>query len=172
MALSKITNDGVASSGLPTGTVLAVSTIDSDLNLSHTAAVNTPTDTGIGAISMTRTQNSSKFLISLTGGRMRSRASAGYNVYFYAKEGTGSYASVATGTDEEQSVSFNFTNMTDNIQVPHSNQFLYTPTSSTDDCDFKVYFTRFGNTSTSTEFNIHDNNAGARMHFTVMEIAG
>jgi hypothetical protein len=163
----------VGSNGLPSGSVLQVKSIDSDLNLSHTAAVQTPTDTGIGAISMTRTQNSSKFLISLTGGRARVRASAGYNVYFYAKEGTGSYASVATGTDEEQSLSFLFTNMsTDNIQVPHSSQFLYTPTSSTADCDFKVYFTRFGNTSTSTEFNIHDSNAGARLHFTVTEIAG
>ena len=162
----------IGASGMPSGSVLQVKSINSDLNLSHTAQVQTPTDTGIGAISMTRTQNSSKFLISLTGGRTRVRASAGYNVYFYVKEGTGSYTSVATGTDEEQSISFHFTNMTDNIQVPHSSQFLYTPTSSTDDCDFKAYFTRFGNTSTSTEFNIFDSNAGARLHFTVMEIAG
>jgi len=160
------------SSSLPSGSVLQVKSIDSDLNLSHTAEIQTPTDTGIGAISMTRTQNSSKFLISLTGGRMRARASAGYNVYFYAKEGTGSYTSVASGTNKQQSLAFLYTNMTDNIQMPHSSQFLYTPTSSTADCDFKVYFTRFGTTSTSTEFNIFDSNAGARLHFTVTEIAG
>ena len=162
------------SSSLPSGSVLQVKSIDSDLHLTHTAEVQTPTDTGIGAISMTRTQNSSKFLISLTGGRMRTRAAAGYNVYFYAKEGTGSYASVVTTgtTDEENSLGFFYTNMTDTMQSPTAIQYLYTPTSSTADCDFKVYFTRFGTASNSTAFNLFDTNAGARMHFTVMEIAG
>lgn len=173
MALSKITNSGVAASGLPAGTILKVTSTINDFNLSHTAEVTTQTDTGIAAIDMTRTQASSKFLISLNGGRYVIGYTSGYATYFYAKEGSGSYANVNDGTGIEQAVEFIYTNdPTHNNQGSHSAQFLYTPTSSTDDCSFKVYYTRFGNNSTQTNFNKHDNIAGASLCFTVMEIAG
>ena len=157
---------------MPTGSVLKTKSTINDLNLSHTAQVSTQTDTGIAAIVMTRTQTSSKFLISLHGGRFLVGSGAGYSTYFYAKEGSGSYANVNDGTGTEQAVEFVFTIDTQNVQGSHSAQFFYTPTSSTDDCSFKVYFTRYGTTSTQSDFNRHDNIAGASLCFTVMEIAG
>jgi len=158
---------------MPTGSVLKVKSTINDLSLNNTAEVSTQTDTGIAAIDMTRTQTSSKFLISLNGGRYIVGYTSGYATYFYAKEGSGSYANVNDGTGYEQAVEFNYSNdPSNNNQGSHSAQFLYTPTSSTDDCSFKVYYTRFGNNSTQTAFNRHDNVAGSSLCFTIMEIAG
>ena len=171
--VSKITNGGVASTGLPDGSVLQVTSTINDLQLSHTAEVSTQTEvTGITAIDMTRTQTSSKFLISLQGGRCIALNGAGYASYFYAKEGSGSYANVNDGSGYEQAVEFIFHNTgSTNIQIPHSAQFLYTPTSSTADCSFKVYFTRFGSLASTTYYNRFDSTAGSSLCFTITEIA-
>lgn len=163
--------DGSALTGVSAGKVLQVKSTYNDTDLSHTAAQNTQTDTGVTPIDMTRTQNDSKFLISISGGRSLAVSSSGYHTYFYAKEGSGSYANVNDGTGYQQAVEFLFTPDGNNIQIPHSAQFLYTPTSSTDDCSFKIYFTRFGSISTATYWNRYDSN-GVGFCFTVMEIAG
>lgn len=175
MALIRLNNQSLTSvTTLPAGVggkVLQVKSTFNDTNFSHTAQVTTQTDTGVTPIDMTRTQNDSKFLISISGGRSLVVNGGGYHTYFYAKEGSGSYANVNDGTGYEQAVEFLYTPDATNQQLPHSAQFLYTPTSSTDDCSFKIYFTRFGSVTTETAWNRYDSN-GNGFCFTVMEIAG
>tara|TARA_S200002703_G_C3714624_1_gene219526 strand:- start:293 stop:772 length:480 start_codon:yes stop_codon:yes gene_type:complete len=66
MALSKITNDGVATSGLPAGSVLQV--VNSAVAPSNITTTSTSFVTTGVSISITPTSTSSKIIIMLTGG--------------------------------------------------------------------------------------------------------
>lgn len=179
MALTKLNNNSLHAitdgSALKNATGMVLQVKSTDNSLTHSPANNGPAnvaDTGVTAIDMTRTVSGSKFLIELNGGRwIITGNSSGYYTFFYVKEGTGSYAAATGGNAGTNANAFHYnTSGGQETQGTHSASYLYTPTSSTADCSFKVYAARY-NATNPGYWNITDS-AGARLNFTVTEIAG
>ena len=163
-----LSSSAIASGDLPAGTVVKVGSQSSQLSSQPSTTL---ADVGIPEISMTRTISGSKFLCLLSGGRsIVNGTSSGYFTFFFAKEGSGSYASVS-GTGGANSLEFQYNaNGGQETQQGHTAAYLYTPTSSTANVSFKVYAQRYNSTNPGAWNQC--NAAGARVFFTVMEIAG
>lgn len=152
-------------SSLPSGSVLQRKTVsfNTQVTLTSTSFV----DTGIPALSITRTKNDSIIHAKLTGGRWqldRGTAPAGFLTSFYVSENSGSYATLGTGGDAPEFVYFG---TTDNLQGTHSAHDFYTPASSVTTIDVKVYAAMHSNSVIWSNGDVN----GATLVFEVTEIA-
>lgn len=153
------------SSSLPSGSVLQrkIGTFNSLVELTSTSFV----DTGVSALSITRTKNDSIIHTKLMGGRWRldsGTAPAGFLTSFYVSENSGSYTTLGTGADAAE---FWYFGTTDNLQGAHSAHDFYTPASNVTTIDVKIYAAILSN---SVKWSTGDTN-GATMVFEVTEIA-
>ena len=148
----------------PAGSVLQVQSNVTTSASNITSA--TIADSGIAALSMTRTTTTSKILLEVTGGRCLVNGYESWT-YFYVSENAGAYADVASGP-----VEYNQDNAGTG-QFTHTARYLYTPSTSVTSIAAKVYYKNTGGTTATGLWHYGTATAGSvpPFVFTMTEIA-